>query len=72
MTDFRSRIEDITREGDRDQLITSQQAARLLGLKAQTIENWGRSGKLPRVVLSSRAIRYRLADVRQLIRERTE
>lgn len=66
---WRERIEDATRDGDPDQLLTSAEAAALLGLSTWTVERWGREGKLPRVHLSTRAIRYRKSDVRQLIRE---
>ena len=72
MSSWIREIEKITREGDRDQLLTSRQAAKLLQVTPQTVENWGRGGKLKRVVLSSRAVRFKLSDVRELIRERTE
>ena len=49
------------------QLLTESQAAELAQLKPKTIADWGRCGKLPRVRLSPRCIRYREEDVRALI-----
>jgi len=69
---WRDRIEDATREGSRDQLLTSAEAGKLLRVTKETVERWGRSGVVPRVFLSSRAIRYKATDIRSLIRERTE
>ena len=48
-------------------LLTEAQAAELAHLQPKTIADWGRAGKLPRVRLSSRCIRYRLQDVLALI-----
>lgn len=68
---WREKIEDITREGDADQLVTKEQAAKLLAVSEWTVDRWRRQGVLRGVVLSERIIRYRMGDVRQLIRERS-
>lgn len=68
----RHRLEEITREGDPDQLVTKNRAAALLEVTPATITKWGREGRLPRVVLGTRTYRYRMSDIRQLIREHTE
>jgi len=44
-------------------LLSDQEAADLLCLKPKTIADWGRSGKLTRVKLSARCVRYREQDV---------
>jgi excisionase family DNA binding protein len=46
-----------------NRLLTEQQVAELLHLKPKTIADWGRAGKLPRVRLSTRCVRYREQDV---------
>jgi predicted site-specific integrase-resolvase len=48
-------------------LLTEMQAAELAQVKPKTIADWGRAGKLPRVRLSARCIRYRAADVQAMI-----
>ena len=48
-------------------LLTEEQAAQRLQVQAKTIGDWGRCGKLNRVVLSARCIRYRSEDVEALI-----
>jgi len=50
-----------------NQLLTEQQAAELLHVKNKTIADWGRAGKLTRVRLSARCIRYREQDVLALL-----
>lgn len=63
-----AQIRAITQGGDDpDRLLTSTEAAKLLGFSSRTIEEWGRTGKLRRVVIG-RHVRYRDADVRALIR----
>ena len=42
-----------------NQLLTETQAAALAQVQPKTIADWGRAGKLPRVRLSARCIRYR-------------
>lgn len=49
------------------QLMTEVQAAELARVKPKTIADWGRTGKLPRVRLSPRCIRYRASDVQAMI-----
>ncbi len=48
------------------QLLTEKQAAELLQVKPKTIADWGRAGRLTRVRLSARCIRYRAEDVQAL------
>jgi len=69
---WKDQIENITREGDPDQLVTAKEAARLLAVHQNTVHKMRRSGELACVVLSERVIRYRMSDLRQLIRERTQ
>ena len=49
------------------QLLTETQAAELAQVQPKTIADWGRAGKLPRVCLSARCIRYRMSDVQAMI-----
>lgn len=53
-------------------LLTEEQAAEVACVQPKTIANWGRVGKLPRVKLSSRCIRYRSEDVLALIENSLE
>lgn len=46
--------------------------AHMLSIAPSTVRSWLWSGKLPRVRLSGRAVRVKLADVRRLIQDRTE
>lgn len=48
-------------------LLTETQAAELAQVQPKTIGDWGRAGKLPRVRLSPRCIRYRASDVQAMI-----
>lgn len=50
-----------------NKLLTETQAAELAQVKPKTIADWGRAGKLPRVRLSARCIRYRSSDIEALI-----
>jgi predicted site-specific integrase-resolvase len=49
-----------------NRLLTEQEVADLLHLKPKTIADWGRAGKLTRVKLSTRCVRYREQDVMAL------
>jgi predicted site-specific integrase-resolvase len=53
-------------------LLTETQAADLAQVQPKTIADWGRAGKLPRVKLSARCIRYRSEDVQALIESSLE
>jgi predicted site-specific integrase-resolvase len=55
-----------------NQLLTETQAAALAQVQPKTIADWGRAGKLPRVRLSARCIRYRSEDVLALIESSLE
>jgi len=51
-----------------DRLLTRDEAAEMLTLKTQTLAKWAVTGQhLPVVRIGSRAVRYRLSDVQQLI-----
>jgi excisionase family DNA binding protein len=53
-----------------DRLLTREQAAELLQLKPQTLAKWALDGRhLPVVKVGTRAVRYRLSDVRALIEQ---
>ena len=49
-----------------NRLLTEKQAAELLQVKPKTVADWGRSGRLTRVRLTVRCIRYRVEDVEAL------
>ncbi len=66
---LQDQLEALTRDGNPDKLLTKEQAAELLEVTPLRIWKWGKSGKLARVVLGEHTIRYRMSDVRQLIRE---
>lgn len=51
-------------------LLTKKQVSELLGVSPGTVDNFHRKGMLPRVMISSRTIRYLEDDVRQLIEVR--
>ncbi len=55
-----------------NRLLTETQAADLAQVQPKTIADWGRAGKLPRVKLSARCIRYRSEDVQALIENSLE
>jgi excisionase family DNA binding protein len=69
---YREQLEDITREGDRDKLLTKEQAAALLEVPVMRFYRMALAGRVPRVVLGGRTVRYRMSDIRQMIRESTE
>lgn len=75
MTDIHQRIEEVTREGDPDELLTAEQVADMLKLTVRRVQDMGRGRgevTLPRVRLGPHTVRFRLSDVRRLIREATE
>jgi excisionase family DNA binding protein len=55
------------------QILTTEQAAKLLGVRPQTLMNW-RSTRRQRVpfIRVGRAVRYRRADVEAWLTKRTE
>lgn len=54
------------------QLITRREAAKLLGLTPQTLAKWAMTGKNLNVVrISTRSVRYRLADIERFVQEKT-
>jgi predicted site-specific integrase-resolvase len=51
-----------------DRLLTRSEAAELLKLRPQTLAKWSLTGlHLPVVRVGTRAVRYKLSDVRRLI-----
>ena len=53
-----------------EHLLTTEQLADHLQLRPGTIRRWARSGRIPRVKLSGKVIRYNLSDVeRALLKE---
>lgn len=57
----------MTTQNEQATLLTEAQAAEVLKVRNKTIGDWSRSGKLKRVVLSPRCIRYRASDIQALI-----
>jgi excisionase family DNA binding protein len=58
---------------DRERLITAEEAARFLGLTLATIRRLTAAGELPVVrPTGRRAVRYRLRDLDDLVRMRTQ
>lgn len=56
-------------EADGDTLLTAEEAAHFLGLKSATVRRLGKRGDLPEVrPTHARAVRYRLSDLRALVR----
>lgn len=53
------------------QLLTIDEACRLLKISRKTLYNWMKRGKIPIVKLSNRAIRVKETDIMSLITERT-
>lgn len=52
-------------------LLTIDEACRLLKISRKTLYNWMKRGKIPIVKLSNRAIRVKETDILSLITERT-
>ena len=54
-----------------EELLTTPDAARVLGMKPAALENWRWRGEGPPYVrVTARAIRYRRADLERFIEER--
>jgi len=51
------------------QLWTVKRAAQVMDLSPKTIRCWLESGKLAKIKVGQKAVRIRLADIEQLIRE---
>lgn len=52
------------------QLLTAREVAGQLGLSIETVLRWARDGRLPALQLSSRAIRFREAEIDAWVAER--
>ena len=50
-----------------DELLTTKQAAQILGLQPNTLAKWRVSGAGPIFVAMGRAVRYRLGDLKVFI-----
>ena len=54
-----------------EELLTTEDAARILGLKRSALENWRwKGGGIPFVRVTPRVIRYRREDLEKFIQER--
>lgn len=51
-------------------LLTDEQAARILSVEPRTLRLWRNSRGLPFIRITSKVIRYRLADLNQWLTER--
>jgi predicted DNA-binding transcriptional regulator AlpA len=52
-----------------DRLLREQEVSEMLGVAIPTLRAWRRVGKSPAFIRLGRAVRYRLSDVRELIRQ---
>ncbi len=50
--------------------LTAEQLAASLGVKPDTIRDWGRRGLIPRVKVSHKVVRYELDDVVAVLKKR--
>lgn len=58
-------------ETNDDKLLTEVQVAKLLGMSPRTLQKWRyQGGHTPRFHKVGRAVRYRLGDVKEWLRER--
>ena len=53
-----------------DRLLREQEVSEMLGVAIATLHAWRRVGKPPAFIRLGRAVRYRLSDLRELIRQR--
>jgi excisionase family DNA binding protein len=53
-----------------ERLLTARELAERLGVSTETVLRWARRGRLPAVYLSSRAIRFREADIDAWLEQR--
>lgn len=56
-----------TKRADGEALLSEPDAARLLGVKAETLRLWRRQGRAPAHVRLGRLVRYRSSDVVRFI-----
>lgn len=54
------------------ELLTAKEMAILLRVRPETIKLWGREGRIPRVEISEKTIRYDAAEVIQYLRNRLQ
>lgn len=53
-----------------DELLTKEQVARLLRVKPGTVSRWASEGKIPRIVVSPKTIRFDAGDVLRFLKGR--
>lgn len=53
-----------------NELLSKEQLGRLIGVKPGTVGRWSREGKIPRIVISPKIIRYDAAAVLSVLREK--
>lgn len=51
-----------------DELLTKEQVARLLRVKPGTVSRWASEGKIPRIVVSPKTIRFDAGDVLRFLK----
>ena len=54
-----------------EQLLTARTVAETFGVSTETVLRWARTGRLPSITLSSRAIRFRADEIEAWMAERT-
>lgn len=54
------------------ELLTKEQVARLLNVRPCTVARWSVEGKLPRIVISPKVIRFNKNEVLKAVRVRNE
>jgi len=52
------------------ELLTSEQLAHRLQVKPETVRAWGRDGRIPRICMSAKVIRYDPVAVIKSLKER--
>lgn len=55
-----------------DQYLSAKKAAKLLDVNPKTLMEWGRQGRIPRVVFHNRFVRFRVKDLEDYIEKHTE
>ena len=54
------------------ELLNRTEAAKMLGVKAWTVDTWRKRGELPFVALGERIIRFRIEDIEAFVASRTK
>ena len=53
-----------------EELLTKEQVAQILRVKPGTVSRWANEGKIPRIVVSPKTIRFDAGDVLRFLRGR--